>query len=122
MKENYGFSKAKKGKYFSQEAEFSFPEYLDPGVDEYRYPKTMKKTNSLLIRYWFKLEDHLGVGVTAYSLDDALSLLSRANFVFHLSETNVIENVDLSQLDQNHVLPNIGAPNVRGIWYPNLNL
>lgn len=82
----------------------------------------MKNLNSLLIRYRFKTETHLGIGVTTYSQDDALSLQSKANFAIHLTETNVIENIDVSQLDQNHVLPNIGAPNVRGIWYPNLNL
>lgn len=35
MKEIYDFSKAERGKFFVSEAEFSFPVYLDPDVDEY---------------------------------------------------------------------------------------
>ncbi len=28
------------------------------------------------------------------------------------------EDVDISRLDQNHVVPNIGIAAVRGIWFP----
>jgi hypothetical protein len=30
----------------------------------------------------------------------------------------VVENVDVSTLDQKHVLPNIGDVTVRGVWFP----
>jgi hypothetical protein len=30
----------------------------------------------------------------------------------------VVEDVDVSTLDANHVLPNMEAPNWRGVWYP----
>jgi len=30
----------------------------------------------------------------------------------------VIEDVDVSTLDQGHILPNMSPPNVRGIWFP----
>jgi hypothetical protein len=30
----------------------------------------------------------------------------------------VIEDVDVTTLDANHVLPNMMPPSVRGVWYP----
>ena len=33
---------------------------------------------------------------------------------------NVIENIQFKDLDQNHVVPNMGPITERGIWYPNL--
>jgi hypothetical protein len=30
----------------------------------------------------------------------------------------VIEDVDVRELDQGHVVPNMGDPTVRGVWYP----
>jgi hypothetical protein len=35
---------------------------------------------------------------------------------------DVIENVDIRTLDQNHVVPNIGPCNVHGLWYPPENI
>lgn len=32
----------------------------------------------------------------------------------------VVEDVDLSQLDAAHVLPNVGDPTLRGVWFPRL--
>jgi hypothetical protein len=83
---------------------------------------------NILIRFWFKFEHSsalplsfkLGCGVTAYSYDDALILLREK--VFQRNEEIVIveciENIDLTHLDPNHILPNILPPNFRGIWYP----
>lgn len=86
--------------------------------------------NELLHRYWitFDLSDErarhaaLGYGVTAFTVADALSLLSRQVFqggpvppVAH-----VVEDVDVSTLDPRHVLPNAADPVRRGIWFPNL--
>ena len=65
----------------------------------------------------------MGVGVTAYTIDDAKELLRQMVFkdepLPHVS--NIIENLDVSTLDAGHILPNIGVPTVRGVWYPNLN-
>lgn len=74
----------------------------------------------LLTRYWFRTEKGFGVGVTAYSLDDAKDLIATESFVSEEKILAVIENVDIRDLDQGHVIPNMGPPNVRGIWYPNL--
>lgn len=78
--------------------------------------------NPLLIRYWFKTKRGLGFGVTGHSVEDAQVLLaaqwpkSRENEV-----VGVVENVDVSTLDQGHVIPNMGAPSVRGVWFPRSN-
>lgn len=74
-----------------------------------------------LTRFWFKLDTSIrGYGVTAYSYDDAVNLLKE--FIFRDDEMpqikNVIENIDVSSLDTGKILPNIGVPSVRGIWYP----
>ena len=82
-----------------------------------------------LRRFWIEFEPPLGkhmhpgltkanCGVTAVDFDDALSLL---NHVFPNGLPNigrVIEDVDVSTLEQGHVLPNMGNVLVRGIWYP----
>jgi hypothetical protein len=31
---------------------------------------------------------------------------------------HVVEDVDVSQLDAGHVLPNMGDPTLRGVWFP----
>ena len=80
-----------------------------------------------LVRYWFEFdltEQAQGrvpwVGVTAWTLDDARLIISEGVFGGQdLPQVTVlIENVDVSTLDGGHVLPNMGAPNERGIWYP----
>ena len=80
--------------------------------------------NLLLRRYWFKTKERFGFGVTAYSLDDAKHLVDEAARGLGVSYEvlDIIEDVDVRTLDQNHVVPNMGAPNFRGIWFPNLNL
>jgi hypothetical protein len=32
---------------------------------------------------------------------------------------HVTEDVDIQTLDQGHVLPNMGVPSERGVWFPN---
>lgn len=32
----------------------------------------------------------------------------------------VIEDVEVQALDEGHVLPNMGDPTLRGVWYPRL--
>jgi hypothetical protein len=63
----------------------------------------------------------MGCGITAWNYDDAISLLDKQIFKGAPipKVTKFIENIDVSTLDANHILPNIGnPPNVRGIWYP----
>jgi hypothetical protein len=81
-------------------------------------------SNSLLHRYWFALSRGLGIGVTAYSREDAEIMAMRACEAsgWGFEVVDVITDVDVRDLDQNHVIPNMGAPNVKGVWFPMLNL
>jgi len=80
-----------------------------------------------LRRYWFKFARlpypsavNRGCGVTAYGYDDAIEILKRTVFLGrsfpHI--LRVQEDIDLSQIDQTHVIPNMGPPHIRGIWFP----
>lgn len=87
-----------------------------------------------LVRYWIEFEISpgeltmypsyaglaYGCGVTAPSYEEAVDTLVEKLFRKDpIPEIKtVIENVDLSALDAGHVLPNIGNPVVRGIWFP----
>ena len=80
-----------------------------------------------LIRFWVEIELPEGMvhtrhfGVTAHSLDDALSLL-HACAAYPLRTppvlVNALPNVDVRTLDPGHVRPNMSSPNWRGVWYP----
>jgi hypothetical protein len=82
----------------------------------------------VLTRYWFEFDGAatdlppgvaLGCGVTAYDLDDAIALLREHVFDGEPPPiTRVIENIDLSTLDEGHVLPNMEPHVWRGIWFP----
>lgn len=78
-------------------------------------------------RYWFVFESdpspnalNLGCGVTARDMEDALTLLRERVFVGRSLPTvvSVTEDVDISSLDQTHIVPNMHPPHVRGIWFP----
>ena len=64
----------------------------------------------------------LGCGVTAHSHDDALKLIRASVFwdgpVPPISD--VVADVDVSTLDDEHVLPRIGDTDLRGVWFPRL--
>ena len=36
--------------------------------------------------------------------------------------SGVIEDVDVRDLDQNHVVPNMDPPNFHGVWFPRFNV
>ena len=80
-----------------------------------------------LTRYWFTFRQfafptplNLGCGVTALNLEDARSLIYETVLkgIDLAVEAGHIENVDVSSLDKKHVLPNMGSPVVRGVWFP----
>jgi len=75
-------------------------------------------------RFWFKTEVGLGFGVTAHSLEDAHALVSAAasEIGIRYKVVEILANVDIQTLDQGHVIPNMGSPSFRGVWYPMLNL
>jgi hypothetical protein len=80
--------------------------------------------NPILTTYWIEFGKVLGMqyGVTAYSFDDAIFLLQQKAFRTDKipAVKNVIENIKVKDLDQNHVIPNMGLITERGIWFPNL--
>ena len=84
-------------------------------------------TMTPLTRYWFTFERsekpgtiNLGCGVSAYDYGDAINILR--DYIFGANGPppilHYIEDVDISTLDANHVLPNLGVPFVRGVWFP----
>jgi hypothetical protein len=63
------------------------------------------------------------MGVTARSLEDAFALLDQHGYAFHRNGPVVVrENVTVEDLDQGHVVANMGPIVFRGIWYPCLNI
>ena len=76
-----------------------------------------------LTRYWFRTRQGLGFGVTAFSLQDAQALLAQQWPASADSEvTEVVANIDVRTLDQNHVVVNMGPSSIRGVWYPCRNV
>ncbi|SEO63322.1 hypothetical protein SAMN05192574_11056 [Mucilaginibacter gossypiicola] len=83
-----------------------------------------------MTRFWFKFGfnnsevipygTRLGCGITAYNYEDAVAILTekvfRNNPLADIAQC--IENVDISTLDEGHVLSNMDQPNVRGVWFP----
>jgi hypothetical protein len=76
----------------------------------------------MLHRFWFPVAGHLGIGVTASNRGEATALATTVaetmSWVFDPAE--VVEDVDVRDLDQGHVIPNMGVVSWRGVWYPNL--
>ena len=81
----------------------------------------------LLTRYWIQFERisspvslNRGCGVTAYDRDDAAALVRERVFAGRTMPkiNQVLEDVDVSTLDQKHVIPNIGDVTARGVWFP----
>ena len=77
-------------------------------------------------RYWIEFTLASGnplvrrFGVTAYALEDALVMLQKQVFANNQMPTpsSWVENIDVSTLDAEHILPNMESPSWRGIWYP----
>ena len=82
-----------------------------------------------LHRYWFEFGgprealppgSRLGCGVTAIDRTDARRLLAAGPFRGRGLPPieQIIEDVDVSELDPGHVVPNIGDVTQRGVWFP----
>jgi hypothetical protein len=77
--------------------------------------------------YWIKFQNgsepsvfNLGAGVTALSKEDVFELLKpiiESNFDKRIV-SEVKELTSVSELDQHHVIPNMGNPSCRGVWFP----
>lgn len=85
--------------------------------------------HDVLVRFWINVEadsgpssahySALGYGVTAYDRKDALDLLRERVFGGALPRIeSLAENVDVSALDEGHILPNMEPPSFRGVWFP----
>jgi len=62
--------------------------------------------NKWLKRYWFETEEGPGIGVTAYSIEDAKSLImaEESAMFYRPVFDSYIEDIDIQKLDQNHVM------------------
>lgn len=81
-------------------------------------------------RFWFEFSENserplplglkLGCGISGYDYDDAVDIARRVIFEGKTIPplSNKVEDVDISQLDKNHVRPNMGDFLQRGVWYP----
>ena len=84
--------------------------------------------NKLLVSYWITFpEDRsfpLGLGVTAYSVEDAFHLLEKEGYDFHkrAKKTEIKEGVAVQELDYDHVVVNSGPIVFRGVWFPCQNM
>lgn len=79
--------------------------------------------------FWisFPLDPNLpfGIGVTAYSEEDARMLLAERginDWFANARQIVVKEGVRNQDLDQRNVVPNIGPLQFRGVWYPCMNI
>ena len=73
-----------------------------------------------LRRFWFPVPGHLGIGVTAYTRQEAEAQARDAadRLAWELDRSEVVVDVDIRDLDQNHVVPNMTAAVWRGVWFP----
>jgi hypothetical protein len=83
-----------------------------------------------LRRFWFEFEFEkstdlpsglaLGCGVTARNFDEAMQLIGEQVFPGRSLPklARRIDDVDVRALDQNHVIPNMRPPDMKGIWFP----
>jgi hypothetical protein len=73
-----------------------------------------------LRRFWFTIPSHWGIGVTAYTREEAEALARSAaqQLRWEFAPSHVAEDIDLRTLDQGHVIPNMRPPNFHGVWFP----
>lgn len=67
----------------------------------------------------------LGIGVTAFSQEDAFLLIKECgidHWFDRAREMKVTSDVRIEDLDQKNVVPNIGPLQLRGVWYPCMNI
>lgn len=82
----------------------------------------------MLQKYWFTFNNKhilppglsLGCGITAYTKEDALFIMKENVFTSYefVQPLEIVENIHISTLDENHIIPNMLPPNNRGVWFP----
>jgi hypothetical protein len=85
-------------------------------------------TDRRLIPFWFSFPEDkdypIGVGVTAFNVEDAVDLLEEFEFFYHKTaiQIKITENVKWDEIPYAPTVhPKMGPIVVRGIWYPHLN-
>lgn len=75
------------------------------------------------------LDQPIGMGVTAFSIEDAIGLLAEEGCVRYLREAQGVEWIEIKEMNQlegnpfrNHILPNSEALYFRGVWGGGMNL
>lgn len=78
----------------------------------------------MLRRFWFPAKNAFGIGVTAESLEKAFRVARECadRNGWDIQYEHVIVDVDIRELDQDHVIPNMGPSSNCGIWFPKENL
>jgi hypothetical protein len=73
--------------------------------------------------FWIRFADapsyspmQRGMGVTAYNENDAAALIHAAVGAVTVAQITEVKSID--ELEQNHVVPNMGNFFRRGIWFP----
>jgi hypothetical protein len=67
----------------------------------------------------------LGIGVTAFSEEDAFNIIKERGldeWYRDASEIRVRAGIRIEDLDPTNIVPNIGPMQLRGVWYPALNV
>ena len=87
------------------------------------------RSAELLETFWFSFPQDpqlpFGIGVTAYSEEDARALLEERGVAAWFSEAREVvvrQGVQVQDLDQRNVVPNTGPLQLRGVWYPCMNV
>jgi hypothetical protein len=87
------------------------------------------QSTTLLDTFWFTFPQDLhmpfGIGVTAYSEADAYELMHErgvSDWFANAKEIVVQKNVRIQDLSQSNIVPNIGPMQLRGVWYPCMNI
>ena len=80
---------------------------------------------AVLTAYWIESplpHAPLGFGVAAWSFDDALAIIRAMQYgrclPDELAGLRVTDGITVADLDQTHVVANMGPIVVRGMWYP----
>lgn len=85
--------------------------------------------NNIYRRFWFEFDIEkafnflprigYGWGITVMDYNDAVKIMDEKIFskIERPTFKKVIENVDICELDQGHVIPNMNPTLYRGIWF-----
>jgi hypothetical protein len=86
-------------------------------------------STTALDKFWFSFPQDanmpFGIGVTAYSEADAYELMQErgvSDWFANAKEIVVQKNIRIQDLSQSNIVPNIGPMQLRGVWYPCMNI